>query len=442
MHSGPVANDIPWQTIKGKALEELLFELLGAMGGVDVTWRTGGVGDGASDGGRDIEAAFIHPTPDGDVEREKWWIEVKGRVKSLEPIAVKSAVLNAAGNESVDVLVIASNSVFTNPTRDWVEGWQRTHRRPRVRLWDHTVLDKLVQKNPVVSARVIPDIIQGKERLALLVEQFEQVGRIPLEEDLDYFWSNQHWVTEPREVSCLTYAEVVLGDLTQRPWGAILDDSHAIDIAIQALVALPMTMVRTKVLAGAKATSASAYLMQCALPNISANGVSMLLTNPFEILDGGWDKLSRSPDGWQRHIIRPIWGRLKGELLDACSRDCVRISVDPGMILGDDPRGPRYWRRFNPELPVKDDRSIIIEYNEKPCAVGFDLQGRQCPLFEADGMEDSSATIQEIEEVSRVISYRRNKPDGRFLELSKGGPLNHRIDQMVNEVLDSPEDYL
>jgi hypothetical protein len=103
--SSNLAVDIPWRTIKGKMLEELLFELLGAMGGVDVTWRTGGTGDGAADGGRDIEVSFLHPTPDGDVEREKWWVEVKGRSKSVESSAVKSAVLNAAGNEDVDVLV-------------------------------------------------------------------------------------------------------------------------------------------------------------------------------------------------------------------------------------------------------------------------------------------------------------------------------------------------
>ncbi|MGJ7878347.1 restriction endonuclease [Streptomyces rochei] len=442
MHASSAAWDVPWKTVKGKMLEELLFELLGAMGGVDVTWRTGGTGDGAADGGRDIEVSFLHPTPDGDVDREKWWVEVKGRSKSVEPLAVKSAVLNAAGNDDVDVLVVASNSDYTNPTRDWVKEWQRTHRRPRVRLWDKNVLDKLVRDNPVISARVIPEIIQGKERLSLLVEQFEHVGRMPLEEDLSYFWENQQWVTEAREVACLTYAEVVLGDLAERPWAAIIDDSAAIDAAVQALVGLPMVMLRTKVLADAKATATSAYLMQWALPLLPANFVRKLLHNPFEYLDGDWEKFSRSSDGWRQSFLRPMWSYLKSELLDACSQDCVRMSVDPGVVLKDTPRGPRYWRRFNPELPALDGRSLILEQHGQPCAVGFDLADRSCPLFESERDEDAEVTIREIEEVAQTICYRRDRPDGRFSELSANGPLNRRIDQMLDEIMETPEDYL
>jgi hypothetical protein len=433
---------VPWKTIKGKMLEELLFELLGAMGGVDLTWRTGGTGDGAADGGRDIEVSFMHPTPDGDVDREKWWVEVKGRSKSVEPNAVKSAVLNAAGNDDVDVLVVASNSDYTNPTRDWVKEWQRTHRRPRVRLWDRSVLDKLVRENPVISARVIPEVIKGKERLTLLVEQFEHVGRMPLEEDLSYFWEYKQWVTEAREVACLTYAEVVLGDLTERPWATLLHDSHAIDVAVQALVGLPMIMLRTQVLADAKATATSAYLMQWSLPNLPVDFVKSLLSNPFECLEGDWEKFSSSSDGWRQHFLRPMWSYLKSELLDACSSDCVRMSVDPGLILKDDPRGPRYWRRFNPALPAPDGRSLIFEQHGQPCAVGFDLADRSCPLFEGEEEESADVTIREIEEVTQTISYRRNKPDGRFAELSSNGRLHGRINQLIDEVMESPEDYL
>ncbi|MER7112441.1 restriction endonuclease [Streptomyces sp. NPDC000229] len=443
MHANSAAWDVPWKTVKGRLLEELLFELLGAMGGVDLTWRTGGTGDGAADGGRDIEVSFLHPTPDGDVEREKWWVEVKGRSKSVEPIAVKSAVLNAAGNDDVDVLVIASNSDYTNPTRDWVKEWQRTHRRPRVRLWDQNILEKLVRENPVISARVIPEVIQGKERLALLVERFESVGRVPLEEDVAYFWENKQWVTEAREVACLTYAEVVLGDLTERPWAAILDDSRAVDVAVQALVGLPMAMLRTKVLADAKATATSAYLLQWALPRLPADFVSKLLINPFEYLDGDWEKFSQASDGWRQHFLRPMWGYLKNELLDACSSDCVRVSVDPGMILKDDPRGPRYWRRFNPALPAPDGRSLIIEDRNRPCAVGFDLTNRSCPLFEREEEESAEVEIREIEMVAQTISYRRDRPDGRFSELySSSDPLKRRVDRMISEITESPEEYL
>jgi hypothetical protein len=312
-----------------------------------------------------------------------------------------------------------------------------------VSLWDKSVLDKLVQKNPVTSARVIPEVIQGRERLALLVEHFEHVGRIPLEEDLVYFWENRHWVSEAREVACLTYAEVVLGDLSERPWALGLPDSKALDVAVQALVGLPMAMLRTKVLADAHATATSVYLMQWALPSLPAELVKALLSNPFEYLEGDWKQFASALDGWQEAFLRPMWGRLKSELLDACSSDCVRMSVDPGLILKGDPRGPLYWRRFNLDLPAPDDRSLIVESRDEPCAVGFELANRSCPLFEGSKSEDADVTLQEIEEVAQTISYRRTKPDGRFSELrASNGRLRRRLDGLLNEVMESPEDYL
>ena len=69
---------IPWASLRGAALEELLYGLLDEMGAKELTWRTGGTGGGAADGGRDIEATFFQATPDGEVDSQKWWIEAKG----------------------------------------------------------------------------------------------------------------------------------------------------------------------------------------------------------------------------------------------------------------------------------------------------------------------------------------------------------------------------
>ncbi|MFF3817420.1 restriction endonuclease [Streptomyces bluensis] len=434
MHD-PVIPEVPWETIKGKALESLLFELTEAMGGVDVIWRTGGTGDGAPDGGRDLEAVFLHPTPDGDVEREKWWIEVKGRGGSVESAAVKSAVLNAAGHDDVDVLVVASNSVFTNPTRDWIQTWSRSHKRPKVRLWDRANLDRLVRKYPVTAARVIPEIIQGKERLELLTEQFQEVGRTPLEEDLSYFWKNKHWVTTPEEVACLTYSEVTLGDLNHRPWGTLLGTEEAPSLLVEAIVGLVMTSLRTQVLANSKASQAAAYLIQCSLPNIPPELAHALVNNPFEFLEGEhWEKAAQAIEGYREHVINPCWNISREQLLDACSNDCVRVSVDPGIALGEDPRGPHFWRRLNPEMTLGDDRSLIMEARDKPCAVGFDLTHRSCPLLGSDHADGEEIPLQEVEDLSCVIQYRKKRPDGRFLELSRS--LHPKVHESVNKLIE------
>jgi hypothetical protein len=47
---------IPFATLKRRDLEECVYWLLDAMGAKDLEWRTGGSGDGAADGGRDLEA--------------------------------------------------------------------------------------------------------------------------------------------------------------------------------------------------------------------------------------------------------------------------------------------------------------------------------------------------------------------------------------------------
>jgi hypothetical protein len=94
------------------------------MGAKDLEWRSGGSGGGAADGGRDLEANFYTPSADNEIESQRWWIECKGRAGTVEAHEVKSAIVNAQGKEELDYLVIATNTQFSNPTRDWVKEWQ------------------------------------------------------------------------------------------------------------------------------------------------------------------------------------------------------------------------------------------------------------------------------------------------------------------------------
>src|ERR1700722_16513809 len=111
-------SEIPWDSIKGIDLEELLYWLFDSMGAKNLEWRIGGRGSGAADQGRDLEMSFHVSSPDGDLVKQKWWVEVKGRAGKVEPLEVKAAVLNAAGDAAVDVIVVVTNQAFSNPTRD------------------------------------------------------------------------------------------------------------------------------------------------------------------------------------------------------------------------------------------------------------------------------------------------------------------------------------
>ena len=65
----PVSTTVSWHGVVGARLEELLYGLLNEMGAQDLIWRAGSnKGVTSADSGRDIEAVFSQPSPDGSVE--------------------------------------------------------------------------------------------------------------------------------------------------------------------------------------------------------------------------------------------------------------------------------------------------------------------------------------------------------------------------------------
>ena len=97
---------IPFADLKRRDLEECIYWLFDAMGAKDLEWRTGGSGDGAPDGGRDLEATFYTPGADEEIESKSWWIECKGRTGTVEAAEIKSTVVNAEAKGGLDYIVI------------------------------------------------------------------------------------------------------------------------------------------------------------------------------------------------------------------------------------------------------------------------------------------------------------------------------------------------
>lgn len=87
---------IPWNRLRGKDLEECMYWLLDSMGARDLEWRVGGVGQGAPDQGRDLQASFYMADPSGQLEKQTWWVEAKGRSRTVPSTMVKKATLDAA----------------------------------------------------------------------------------------------------------------------------------------------------------------------------------------------------------------------------------------------------------------------------------------------------------------------------------------------------------
>jgi hypothetical protein len=146
--------------------------------------------------------------PDGEVDRQKWWVEAKGRSATVEPAVVKESVNNASGVAETDVLLIATNTQFSNPTRDWVKQWQKSHPRPNIKLWDRSTLEKLISQHPSVAIRLFAEALSPQGRLAVLRAQFWNHCSFPDESALKIVWKEKKLL----EWSEQSYLAVIAGE--------------------------------------------------------------------------------------------------------------------------------------------------------------------------------------------------------------------------------------
>ena len=417
----PVTTTVLWDTVVGARLEELLYGFLHALSASELTWRAGSDrGVTAADGGRDLEAIFSRPTPEGDLDQERWWVEAKGRSGTVPKEDVVTGVMSAAGRSDLDVYVFCTNSRFSNPTRDWVSEWQKGHPRPKVRLWDRDRLAVLARSHPTVTARVLPEALDDDQRLELLLERFHRLGETPTETDLEYYWARPDVVKAHDGcvslVAMLAYAESqeTLGD---RPWGTLLDgnDDTNVEVIIEALVRLPLLVApaRPRPVIMDRVRTTSAYLVLTVISRTPAELLSLLFHRPGVALDGErWDAMlgTDTDSFWYRNVSGPILARLQSELEDVCAGDCVRVSSDNAAFP---PRleGKQYWRRFDTRVEESSsDGRLVIEWHTKPCAVGLPLnEERGCPLVQ--GPEPSPERFRELQ---AVVAFRSKHPDGQF----------------------------
>lgn len=216
-----VPERIPWSDLTGKDLEECVFWLLDEIGAKDLEWRVGGVNQGGTDEGRDLECVFYMAGPDSELLRQKWCVETKGRKRTVEPAAVKNAVLNVQNTQEVDVLLIVTNSQFSNPTRDWIKEWMKAHQRPTIRLWDNNDLERLVSRHPGAVVRLFADALSTQGKLEYTKSQFWNHARHCGEATLRTFWLERRALTWDVDLlMAVVVSEMANGDISIRPWAA------------------------------------------------------------------------------------------------------------------------------------------------------------------------------------------------------------------------------
>lgn len=397
---------IPFDRLKGRDLEECLYWLFDAMGAKDLEWRTGGSGGGAADGGRDLEAHFFTPGADNEVEPQTWWVECKGRSATVEPDEVKSAVVNAQAKGNLDCVVIATNTQFSNPTRDWVKEFQAKHPRPKIKLWDSGHLERLLSRHPEVVLRLFSEALSVDGRFKAMESRFWNKFEYVHAQSLKMLWkAKDELELSELGVFAAIVNEFANGSIVARPWGAILDQRSLLSVLHLGLVNLPYLALR-----GTKGgidqgpiTRAFVYLILCALDALPSENVGQL------IKDSLLPQVEDAPSEVKEMLFGPIADQLLSELQDVCSSDCVRLmSLNRQTLTEDADEVETYWSRFAPEGVPEDTepkRFLRIEKNDAPCKVGFSVdKDHGCPLFAAEASVASMEDLLMV--VKRVAAFR------------------------------------
>jgi hypothetical protein len=324
---------------------------------------------------------------------------------------VKSAANNALAFEGLDYLVIATNTQFSNPTRDWIKVWQNKHPIPRVQLWDRAQLERFLSRHPEVVLRLFSQALSLQGRYQAMESRFWNKLEFIAEGGLADLWKGRREI-ELAELGAfaLIANEFANGSIIHRPWGAALDAKSLLQTLSLAFANCSYLFIRsTKTGIDQRILyRAFAYLILVALEK----------TNPTELAEFIVDALTRGerkafPEKIQNVLLAPIIDELLGQLQDVCSADCRRIMGTKRRSLAEgEDEFDNYWLRLVPagiDLNENNDtRWLLIERNDAPCNVGFAVdKDHGCPLFAAETDVKNLGALLPI--LERVVLFRKEQ---------------------------------
>ena len=402
MPSFVIPSQIPWGRLRGKDLEECLYWLLDSMGARDLEWRVGGIGQGAPDQGRDLQASFYMADPSGQLERTTWWIEAKGRKGVVPATAVKKAALDATANAAIDVLVIATNSTFSNPTRDWLADWQSKHPRPKIKLWAREDLERLVSQHPQVVIRLFSKALSPQGQVEVMKERFWRFTHYTDEPTLTELWKVQSTLDlDPQALIAATASEFANGSITERAWPLLKDEETRISLLLSSL-ANSMSFILRAQEAGIREEpyiQTMAYLLMLSLQTLDPETLLSEIENVFT------ESIGDKAQVVQEVFLTPVMEQLGAELRDVCTSDCRRVIMDP-VELGRE-GVEKYWDRNRlkePDMYKQEFQFLILEDKRASCNVGFPLDfKRTCPLADPD---ETSTALDRLRVFRKVLEAR------------------------------------
>jgi hypothetical protein len=162
---------ITFEQLDETEFEEFAFDLLGALGFVNVDWRKGtGLRSSPSDRGRDIVAQFRQVDIDGTERLETWFVDCKHHQRGV-PATELDNLLAWSQAERPDVALFIVSGFLSNPAKDYLETWKRQNRPAfRVKYWERPYLAKMVRSKedllanyPIQGSRSAKEIMEAEQ---------------------------------------------------------------------------------------------------------------------------------------------------------------------------------------------------------------------------------------------------------------------------------------
>ncbi|KZQ13137.1 hypothetical protein A3N51_11410 [Enterobacter kobei] len=389
---------LDFSKISPSDFENLVFHLLDEMGFSNISWRKGGEGNSATDGGRDLEATFWTIRP-GVSKEERYWFEVKHRKHQLEKMQVQSTLLNAAGNDLKDNVVIITNKTISNPTYDWIKEFQKNNKNPQVTIWQGHDLEIILRKNPRTLARFLPSSLAFSGRCKVIESKFSNILLLPAGGELDELWERRNEIYENPYITFIAIlAEVAYGDVNFHQWGLDLNDTTLITVAVTGMLNIfplihklnSLERDQTPIINGL------VYIIQCLLLRLGAEITAKILYNPEEYTVS----INSISDKFKFLRYQPLFNSIFHTLSVQCSKNhCTKVS----HLLAER-KEQNYFDRFN-KLIVKDDeeKTLILSSSKGECQIGLVKENQYCPLGELDStpstFEELFTSLQFLQEV-------------------------------------------
>jgi hypothetical protein len=332
------------------------------------------------------------------------------------------AVHSASAHGDVDDVVVATNSVFANSANDWVREWNRSHRRPKVQLWDRENLAVMVRRAPQVAARVLPAALGPDDRLRLLIERFHDFGETPSEEDLAFFWAHPAVVTgyerQAEAVALMLHADVST-NWKIRPWSSLLsaDAESAAEVLVYCFHGLVWQALRERVrsVSVERVVEVAAHMLVSVIDRVDPLQAAAIANNPFRFLADADELAQREDDGhtWRDQVVLAVLRRAQLEMATICGQDCARVSTE-ASAFEPEMNSERYFERFAGAAEV-DQSWLTITRTEVPCVVGLTLSESGECLVTRDLDASYGPTANYFADLRDIVQFRRSNPSSQYL---------------------------